>query len=943
MFKKISVSLFSFFLFLSAFSQTNAVSGSIKDTTSNKLVKNAVVAMLSQKDSTLIGFTRTKEDGTYLLPALVPGKYIFMVLHPTFADYVEDITITTGNEKLPQVAVTPKSKLLEAVIIKSGNPIRIKGDTTIYTADSFKVSANADVEELLRKMPGIQVDKNGEIKAMGETVEKVLVDGEEFFGDDPGMAVKNLRADAVKEVQVFKKKTDQAEFTGIDDGQSKQTINLKLKENKKTGYFGKIDAAGGLQKSIDDRYNTNLMYSTFKGKRKLTGFLLNGNTGQDGLSWQDMEKYSGNDMNFEMSDEGGMMFFSNGGGGGSDEEPYVNTQNGFINNVNAGLQYNNKFKEKNTLNISPKFNSQLYDNNTINFVQTKLTDSLLNQNAATKTHINRYNFKGNASYDMKLDSNNSLKITLNANIYHTESEEERTSVTTGESGNLKNSNDRTSQLTSDKQSFATSALFKHKFKKERRTLSINADYNKLNTDAGNFIKQVYQDYQPGGLDGQTNQFTDITKSTSTISSKIVYTEPLSKKFSLELGHQLSVNNGKNDQSTYSYTAATGKYDAVVDSLSNNFDQSIITNRPSAKISFNDKKIKYNFGLGIGFTHFDLKDISYNKEYLRDYTNFFPTALFTYNYKSNSSLRFSYDGRTTQPTLNQLQPLRNNNDQFNQYIGNPNLKQSFSSSFNLSNNSYNFIKERWAYGSINASFTSNAITNNRIINTATGYTVTQPINTNGNMNIGLWSGIGMKLKKADIQLNLNPNINFSKFADVINSVPNYTKNLSAGTSLSISKNKDKKYDISISNNYTYTRNKTSVSNSSGSDGNISFFSTNTLSSDATIYYKKVWSINTNYDFVYRQKTSPYSNNLNNHLWNAKLQRTFKNNEFTAYLQVRDILNQNIGIDRNFNGVVYSEERNDRLKRYWMIGFAWNFKNKAPKAKEEVKDEIKVVTQ
>ena len=933
MFKKFCILLLLLCITQLAISQTPSVTGIIKDTTSSKLVKNAVVAMLSQKDSTLIRYARTKDDGSYALPSLAAGKYIFVVMHPSFADYVEDIDIVSGNEKIPMVAVTPKSKLLEAVIIKSGNPIRIKGDTTIYTADSFKVSANANVEELLKKMPGIQVDKNGQIKAMGETVEKVLVDGEEFFGDDPGMAVKNLRADAVKEVQVFKKKSDQAEFTGIDDGLSKQTINLKLKEDKKTGHFGKINVAGGLQKNIDDRYNTNLMYSTFKGKRKLTGFLLNGNTGQDGLSWQDMEKYGGNDMSMEMSEDGDMMFFSSGGGRGSDEEPYVNTQNGFINNLNAGLQYNNKFKDKNTLNISPKFNSQVYDNTKINYVQTLLGDSTLNENSSSQTHVNRNNFKGNASYDMKLDSNNTLKISLNASVYHTESEEQRSSVTTGELGNLKNTNERSSQLTSDKQSLGGSALFKHKFKKLRRTLSVNADFKTLNTNAGNIIQQNFRAFDAGGFNGQTNQLTDIDKTTNSISSKIVYTEPLSKKFSLELGHEISVNNGKNNQTTFEYTPATGKFDARVDSLSNNFNQTIITNKPSAKISFSDKKIKYNFGAGLGFTRFDLEDVTFNKAYIRNYINFFPTALFTYSYKSNSSIRFNYNGRTTQPTFNQLQPLRNNNDQFNQYIGNPNLKQSFNNSFGISNNSYNFLKEQWKYVSLNASFTSNAITNNRDINPATGYTVIQPINTNGNMNIGMWSGIGMKLKKPGIRIGFNPNFNYSKFADVINGNTNYTRNLNAGVSLNVSKSKDKKYDVNVRNDYNYNRNKNSLNFNAGKTDNVSYFSTNTFSVEATVYYKKVWSVNSDYDFYYRQKTSEFSQDLNNHLWNAKLQRTFKKNEFTAYLQVRDLLNQNIGVERNFNGVTYREERNDRLKRYWMLGFTWDFKNKAPKAKVE----------
>ncbi len=219
------------------------------------------------------------------------------------------------------------------------------------------------------------------------------------------------------------------------------------------------------------------------------------------------------------------------------------------------------------------------------------------------------------------------------------------------------------------------------------------------------------------------------------------------------------------------------------------------------------------------------------------------------------------------------------------------------------------------------------------NPATGYTVTQPINTNGNLNVGFWSGMGVKLKKSGVRVNLGPNLNFSKFADVINSQTNYTKNLSAGINLGAYKSKDKKYEISISNNFSYNRNTTSLNNSTSKGNNKNYFSSNTLSAEATVYYKKVWSINTDYDFFYRQKTTEFSNDLSNHLLNARLQRTFKKNEFTTYLQVRDILNQNIGISRNYNGITYNEEKNDRLKRYWMLGFTWDFKNKAPKVTPE----------
>lgn len=940
-----SIALFICCLFVCVFAAKaqNNVSGSIKDTTSGTQVKNAVVALLSPKDSVLVAFTRTKDNGSYNLPNIPAGKYILMVMHPTFADYVEDVDVKDAPTTFPLVAVTPKSKLLEAVIIKAGGMMRIKGDTTVYTADSFKVSANANVEELLKKMPGIQVDKNGAITAMGEKVEKVLVDGEEFFGDDPGMAVKNLRADAVKEVQVFKKKSDQAEFTGIDDGDSKQTINLKLKEDKKKGYFGKVEVAAGPLtgdlKDKDPRYNTNTLFSSFKGKRKLSAFLLNGNTGQDGLSWQDMEKYGGmDDMNMEMSDDGGMMFWS--GGGSADEEPWVNTENGFITNTNAGLQYTNKFNEnRNTLNLSPKYNSQLYNNTQGVYSENYLGGETFATNRTKTSDINRNNVKFSGSYDMKLDSaaNNTLKVTLKSNFYHTESDETESSSTIGkESGENKNRADSRTQKEIDKQSFNFTALYKHKFKKNRRTLSINADWYLLNTDAESYLDRTSEIFSGGVSQGElaTDQLATSDKQTMKTSGKVTYTEPLSKKFSLELSHEISVSKGKNEQNTFAYNPGSSKYDVIVDTLTNNFDQTIITNKPGAKISFNSKKIKYNFGTGIGFTSFDLKNVSDDTTYHRNFTNFFPAASFTYTYKSNHSLSINYNGRTTQPTINQLQPIKNNNDQFNTYEGNPDLKQSFRHSVSLNHNGYNFIKDLWMYQGLNVSFTQNSITNNRIFNPDNGTSIIRPVNTNGNINASFWSGFGMKIKKLDIRTNFSPNLNYNRFADIINSNTVFTNTTGAGLNMSVSKSKDKKYDISIWNNYRYNFNRSNQLNFSTSKIETikNSYSTNQLNVEGTVYYKKVWSLQSDYSFFYNQAVSDGGQDFKYHIWNARLQRTFKNNEFTAFVMVRDILKQNIGISQTFNGTLYTQEVNDRLKRYFMVGFRWDFKNKAPKAKE-----------
>ena len=217
--------------------QNGSVKGLVTDTLNKQNLTNAVVAVLRAKDSVLVKFTRTNKEGSFNLPNISAGKYIVMVTYPSYADYIDLISVTEGSvTDLGKVPVITKATLLQEVIVKQTiGSIRMKGDTTEYKADSFKVSANADVQELLRKMPGIQVNSKGEITAQGERVQKVLVDGEEFFSDDPAVVTKNLRADAVDKVQSFDKKSDQAVFTGIDDGQKIKTLNLTLKEDKKKG------------------------------------------------------------------------------------------------------------------------------------------------------------------------------------------------------------------------------------------------------------------------------------------------------------------------------------------------------------------------------------------------------------------------------------------------------------------------------------------------------------------------------------------------------------------------------------------------------------------------------------------------------------------------------------------------------------------------------------
>ena len=345
---RLTICFIALFLCIQSFSQQSSIKGELTDTVSEASLQNTVISLLRKSDSVLVKFTRSNKEGNFSMEKIPAGNFLMLVTHPYFGDLVEELTMKPGEPlELGKVYMTPKSKLLAEVIIKSGSPIRIKGDTTVYTADSFQVRAGANVEELLRRLPGIQVDKDGQIIAMGEKVKKVLVDGEEFFGDDPGIATKNIRADIVKEVEVFDKKSEQADFTGIEDGVRDKTINLKLKDDKKKGYFGKIEIGGGLP----DYYNNSIMANSFKAKRKVAAYGIMSNTGKTNLDFRDAQNYGGSD-GFESSitDDGGMMIMY------SNENDFYGGRNGIPRNWNGGIHFSDKFNEgKQSLNSGYKF------------------------------------------------------------------------------------------------------------------------------------------------------------------------------------------------------------------------------------------------------------------------------------------------------------------------------------------------------------------------------------------------------------------------------------------------------------------------------------------------------------------------------------------------------------------------------------------------------------
>ncbi len=454
-----------------------SIKGAAIDSAAGIKLHNTSVVILSAKDSMLKAFTRTTETGAFSITGLNKGKFILLLTYPGYADYVENFSLDSlqHERNFGKVNLLLKSRLLAAVIIKGTKAaIKIKGDTTEFNASSYTVQPNAKVEDLLRQLPGIQVDKDGKITAQGQTVSKVLVDGEEFFGDDPTLVTKNIRADMVDKVQLYDKKSDQATFTGIDDGQKTKTINVQLKADKKNGFFGKMDAGLG----TDKYYQEQALYNVFKGKEKISVYGTFANTAKTGLGWQDNQKYgSGNGLQ-----EGDGYFYFNGGDDAFDSGTF-NGQ-GLPKTFTGGLHFENKWKsDKYALNSNYKLGNIDVDGTTNTQTQSNLPTGTINTNNNQHFVNNNFRQKLDVTYQIKFDTTANLKITADGTGKQIDTKSDFDAQSLRGNNVLLNRQNRTLTNTGTQDLFNFTALYTKKFKKPGRTFSANFSeaYNKSNS------------------------------------------------------------------------------------------------------------------------------------------------------------------------------------------------------------------------------------------------------------------------------------------------------------------------------------------------------------------------------------------------------------------------------------------------------------------------------
>ncbi len=907
------------------FSQSSFIKGTITDTLNRQNLANTVISLIGAKDSVLVKFTRSDKAGNFELKNVPAGNFFLLISYPAYADYVFPVTLhDTAAEDVGVIKMTLKSKLLEEVLVRSKvAAVRMKGDTIEYRADSFKVREGASVEEMLRKMPGLQVDKDGKITAQGEKVEKVLVDGEEFFGDDPTMATKNLQAEAIDKVQVFDKKSDQAAFTGIDDGSKSKTLNLTLKEDKKKGYFGKVELASDFK----NRWNNNVMVNSFKSKRKLTLYGIMSSTGKTGLSWEENSKY-GENNNMEYNEDGG-YFFSQGG---DEFDNYGSfSGEGLPTSWSGGAQYSRKFdNDKQNFNGSYRYNklNTIGGGNTIS--QSILPDNVFYNKETTNAQSTKQRSSFNGTYEWQIDSFTSIKIKGNGYAGTKQSVSGYTNESIDNFGN-RIQGLRTTSADGTNSSINSNFLLRHRFRKPGRTVSLAFDQQSKSTNTTGFLYSV-------------NQFSDKTalKNIDTVDQKkindivnsgyytrLAYTEPVVKNVFLELSYGIRISNSESKKLSYDRNFA-GKYENLNDSFSNNYQYHVLTNSGGMVWRYNTKKVTASAGGDIAQADFKQTDMLHQTNVKYNYTNFFPKSSFMYKFNANSRFNINYNGSTRQPSIEQVQPVKDNTNTLNIAVGNPNLKQEFQHRFNLNFNSYKVLKQRGFGIYANFNTTSNSISTNEttiVAGDSAGIRTYQYVNLNGNYNGYSGGGYNFKIQKIDLSFYIGYNINVNRNNNIVStlnnnvltSLKNRTDNNSYGINIGSYKFKEKKFDINYNGEIKYNTSSSSVNTS---------IKTHYITHSHNLYLNltlpKKFEVNTSVEANFRQKTALFTANNNVVLWNAYIGRKIlKNDKGMISIRANDILDQNRGYNRFFDSNVLREQTYQTLRRYFLLAFTWNF--------------------
>jgi len=876
--KNIKLILILFILyFQNSFSQD--IKGKVLDE-DNKPLEFVSIALLQPKDSLLVKYTSTDVEGNYLLPNIKSGTYLFQIYLMTYQAEQQSLTVGENDIQVKTVSLKREVNQLDEVSITAIVPIKIMQDTTSFNTKAFKVKQDDNVEDLIKKLPGIEISTDGTVSAQGEEVTKILVDGKEFFTNDPTIALKNLNADAIKSVQIIDEESDETRTTGVKDGEKTRILNLVLKEGKKKGYFGKVGAGIG----TNDRYTTNADVNMFSKNTQLAVF--------GGLN--------------NINNTGATVFRRDGSRG--------NANSGLLTTGNAGANFNYEIKKDYDFNIDYHYgyseNKQEELTNRTDFTNTSSfsSENLSKSDNLSNNHNVNFSLRNRSKEGMYISFRGDFKNddreenTSNEKVFYDENENETT-----------NSNRITHSEDLRKNGGLRFTLDK-KLSDLGRNLRLRAGFSFRDNDDENYqiSESEYNVSDPPNYYDEV-EVTRRDEMTSSVNYNVSlrYMEPIVKNHLVYFS--TSVNNALEKEDVNQIRKIDGEeQDPLIYML--DYDKQVYNNQLG--YAFSKDKFQFYLSGAVETMKQNLDEDSYGEVVNNTYNNFLPRATINYEYKKGKRVYLRYRKETELPTATQISPIVNDFNPLKIYVGNPNLTPEKSDQVFLRFHSNDFKTATNMFAYFRYSKVTNAIVRSTYIDDS--YVERSTFKNYGDRSSLRGAlGYGSKIKKLPLRYNVRLSGNIDDYSTIIDSEPSETR--TKGTGLDLSFSNDNKNIVDVIIGAKFDVNKTTYTII---DGDRDFFQQN--------YYTKFeWditsSINFNTQFDYTLYTDNQFDSNDVPIWNMAVEYVFlKGKRGNLKFQVLDILDESVGIERNSSANYFEETFKRNLGTYAMLSFTYSLK-------------------
>lgn len=888
---------------------TYKLTGMVADSTGNVL-NGASVSLLNPQDSTLAFFGISNEKGIFTITDVGEGSYMLQVAMMGYYTEYRKISVPAQNDNnlgAFLLKVNDAGSLLNEVVISGEKiPIRLKGDTIEYNAGSFKVKPDAVVEDLLRKLPGVEVDREGNIKSMGKSVSKVTVDGKEFFGTDPKIATKNLPADAIDKIQAFESKSEGSLFTGVDDGSREQTLNLTLKDGRKTGYFG--EAKGGL--GIPQKYETSLKAFKFRPKSQIAVLGMLNNVNKFGFTFNDYFNFNGG-LSSLMQGNSSLKVDS--------DEPIDFGQPipGDITSGALGLNYSIEPYANSRLNLHYMGNGArklLEENSTSqNFTPT---GTFKNDAQSHSTNANLANRLA-ASWRSQIDSIHLLKINLTGQLGNNKNDEQAKS-TSSASDQLLNTLERQNYGRGSKQELAAAANWYTRLKGKWPVLEadFNAQYKRSKSDTR------WNNLTTFTTVGQTiadNQYRTNDGRQLTASGKISAVRSLGNSFFL----LPSVSAGIDRQSNNRIQGPLANESQVTDTLSPEMGRNIITIAPGLELKRNRKKLRWSLGLNAR-TMWLNPSLNGTTLYNHNYNYLLPYVRWENDLSNGQRLTLSYNTHVNAPEALQLLPVTDFSNPLYRLTGNTNLKQEYEHNVNLNYNRFNQFNMSSFFIMMNGSYTRDKIGWSRTIQPDLSQDLLA-VNTDYALQATLNAQYSRPVRKLGLQITADLQETWNRTLSPVNGVGNINNSLSHQLELSFSNLNSDVWDIRGGGSVQIS----TAAYSLNKELNNTYYN---YTGFASIGYRPTenWNFQISGDLTYYAARS-FDNPLTVPLLKAEITRyIFKNQRGAISLNGFDLLDKNKAVTRTSQLNYLMEQRSNIIGRYFMLSFSYKLNKAGRKA-------------